>query len=422
MSSPFTKSLYISAILLVVLTAIMPLPVYSKNDVLPTPLMGRSLRKQAEKMELFTLDREPLAKRQPLLLVHGLLAEKYPLYRWDKVIEHLLRSSDFKSRYKIYLVRYDSHSELEELERSIGETIVRLRGICKSPITVVSLSLGGNIVNTSMNTEKVDGAVDKVIAMASMFQGSPLFVTDWAYKSILTNHKTPWVRMDKLFCYKAYFSKHRNLLEDIGWSDLDKCKPGNLEQKGGVLWSKFKVNAPSKSDSQLNTKNKSASKFTLYASYLENQYVLGKNHGFFKKMLGAPVNFVRETVPQHMGREHAVLSMLNRHLAEFPAVDKKDNQVKARSFLYNDGIIPVASSLVLPGHEIKVSPDDLTDLKNLPQLTSIKKARLFPRCDHLSFIDGFHQGKAELIVDKLNPDDKPRLIYDWLLYDLLKTE
>ncbi len=58
----------------------------------------------------------------------------------------------------------------------------------KKPVTVLALSMGGNIVYESMLQPETDKQMQLFLTMATPFHGSPLFSCDWLQYSIYKNH------------------------------------------------------------------------------------------------------------------------------------------------------------------------------------------------------------------------------------------
>lgn len=96
--------------------------------------------------------------------------------------------------------------------------------------------------------------------------------------------------------------------------------------------------------------------------------------------------------------------------------------------MYNDGISPISSSLWLGRYISQESLESGKPSKTLSPgrlwdaLRSLKgkdNVRLFAGLDHRNWMDGnTRTGKGEL-QDLLNPDEAPRSVFEWIIYDLM---
>lgn len=89
--------------------------------------------------------------------------------------------------------------------------------------------------------------------------------------------------------------------------------------------------------------------------------------------------------------------------------------------MFNDGISPISSTLWLGRYAnsngASISVDHLwTALK---QLKGTRHARLFAGLDHRNWLDGMTRNGEEMVQDLLNPDEPPRTVFDWIVYDLM---
>mgnify|MGYP000022239028 FL=1 len=111
---------------------------------------GKKQRKRPTDVKIYEYDQKPLGDRSPLLLVHGLRGEYYPYFRWQKVADKLAKSDVFSSKYKIYLVRYSSLDRFDHVLPKFKDALTSLYSAAKQrPITMVALSMGGNIAYES---------------------------------------------------------------------------------------------------------------------------------------------------------------------------------------------------------------------------------------------------------------------------------
>lgn len=398
-----------------------------------TVLSPHKIKAPVQGVELYQLDEQPLAGRKPLLLVHGLLGENWPLFRWGDVTRHLNSNQEFKGAYKIYLARYDTVAPLSGVIEPFRQAVGKLYSVSGSkPISIVALSMGGNVVQESMADSAIDGSIEKVLTMGTPFHGSPLFTYDWMQYGFLHNHRAPWVKADLLMSYQLYFARHQNLLSDLRWDNIDKNIPAVGNFSAHVPWRIrgdltptvdgnphiVGINAELKTDK---------SKFITYGGYLVAPWAHADRPSLTWQAARLPAQFVGTTVPFHFGREHPVLRVLNREISWVPpSVEGAKSKQASRKIMYglNDGITPVASALFLPA---KTFNDEFclseSDVLTLSQFVDVRKARVFRNIDHLTYIDGYRPRRASRFLrDELHPRDGERAIFDWILSDVLDKD
>lgn len=398
-----TLAAYLNLVSPVVALADSSIPVINPKQV---------IRSKPSCFELFQLDDSLTNGRQPLLLVHGLYGEHRRLFRWDRLCRHLTRNENFRQRYKIFLVRYNTQARLDDLEKQCKIALNTLSAKNPRKLVIVTLSLGGNIVRKAMEEESIAKSVERVVTLGAVFHGSPVFCSKWMEEGILKQGFWPVTKIDRYLAYKLYFKRHKNLQADYGWDNFDgkapdfaACSTGyssNQEmQESAAKWKRLQE------------------KFTVYSGYLLNDKCRNKKRGFLKTLLNAPLDFMFTTLPAHFGGNHAVLRMLNEAISNLSLRNETGGKC---GYLLNDGICPIASSLFL---DLDCSPQhaNLNDkqITKLRQSLQARKGRLFEGIDHVSFLDGHAPRRSFLIVDKLSLTEKPRSIFDWLLYDLMES-
>src|SRR6516162_8685145 len=104
-------------------------------------------RSKPQSITVYEYDKTPLGDRQPFLLIHGLRGEYYQGFRWNELIRHFQAHDQFSKKYKLYLVRYDSLSSLEQTVPLMRNAIAQLyENANRRPLSVMALSIGGNLV------------------------------------------------------------------------------------------------------------------------------------------------------------------------------------------------------------------------------------------------------------------------------------
>ena len=402
----------------------------SAADLLPYLPEGR-LKERPQSVTIYQIDDGPLKNRQPILFVHGLRAEYRKWFRWGKVIRRFRDYPDFARQYKVFLVHYDSTESLSRTVPQFKEAFLSFHEtVGKQPVTVMALSLGGNLVCQAMLDKQIDRAIRIVFAFGTPFHGSPIFCPDWFQWSLYRNFYLPWTRIDRSLTYRLYFARNPNLIEDLKWDNCD----GNLPEEGRFrsllpLGPRGNLKAESNTNHALAKINNNPAlprrKFILYAGYIPNPYLRSPFSRHLELSLLYPYSFVMTKIPAHLARERPVLKMLNRDITRVIPGDSV-RSLSAFPYIYglNDGITPVASALMLPNHVCRDNPAaSEKDLGKLSNLCDVKLARVFKGADHLVFIEGYLPPRGHrLLIDRLHPEHGARTVFDWMLSDLMRLD
>jgi len=395
------------------------------SDSFPTPPQGKELKRKPSAVHIYEYDKKPLGNRAPFLFVHGLRGEYISAFRWDKVIKKFTSDEQFDSQYKVYLLRYDSTASLSTTVPEFRDTLGNLYQTSdQRPVTVMALSLGGNLVYEGMLDKKTNDKIRLLFTMGTPFRGSPLFSENWVKYSMYKNPCFPWTRVDHSFAYGMYFAHNRNLLQDLGWDDVDKTIPdiGKFASRLPLGPRGDLTVADSINERLINIEHESFDKKKLiaYSGYLLNPYMLPNSARFVETTIMAPYTMLFMKVPAHLAREHPVLKLLNKQISTTVPSELAAEKAQTK-FVYqlNDGITPVASALFLPSGAC----DELrheSDLSKVRGAADVRLARVFRNADHLTFIDGYRPIHAPVAVrDELNPTERPKQIFDWMLDDVL---
>lgn len=394
----------------------------------PILLRQTRLRKKPLRAEIYQIDRQAIGDRKPLLLIHGLRGEYWRHFRWKKVITRLSTYPDFCRKYKIYLIRYDSTDLVKNILPQFKAALLDLhRQSGGKPLTILALSLGGNLVQEAITEPAIDSAVRLVFTLGTPFHGSPLFCRDWFMYSLYKNLSYPWTRIDHSIAYRLYFQRNPNLLQDLKWDNCDRYIPeagafrsrlpfgpkGVLTLAGNANTRLLELNRSGKIDK---------TKFITYAGYLINPYLKPGLRRHIESTILAPYSLITVIVPAHLAREHPVLKMLNREITRI--IPDEQSAPSRNVYALNDGITPVNSAVfVVPDACQPCSMARESDLSRLKPHLDVRLARVFRNADHLTFIDGYRAGRASpMIRDELNPQDGPRTMFDWILSDLMQAD
>ncbi len=387
---------------------------------------GKFYKHKPLDVAIYQYDDTALAKRTPLLIVHGLRAEYYPCFRWEKLIRRLNSNKEFASKFKIYLARYDSTAPLDKTVPQMQQKIAEFYQLVGSKqIVALALSMGGNVLYESMLDPQINDKIKLLMAMGTPFHGSPLFSADWLKYGIYKNLSFPWTRIDHSIAYKLYFSRNPNLLQDLRWDNCDGAIPNvghfasrlPLGPKGNLI--------PARSVNPrmvaINQKNFDKNKLITYSGYQLNPYQLPETKRIIENTFLGPYTMFTIALPAYLAREHPVLKMLNRVISTVPTTESASKRAQT-NFVYvlNDGITPVISSLFLA--DPRCATHGLSrevDLIKIRPYVDVHTARIFRNIDHLTYIDGSRPGVApNTMRDELNPGAGNRDIFNWILFDL----
>ncbi len=233
---------------------------------------------------------------------------------------------------------------------------------------------------------------------------------------MLQRRRWPICRVDRYLTYTTYFKYHQNMLLDYYWDNCD----GQIPEIGSYKFRlPFAVRGtllpPNKLPDGDNT-DRNGEKIIAYAGYFQQKYIMRLQRSRLFVILHAPVSFFYTTIPAHLGRDHAVLRVLNYEIA-FLAQKQKTT---LPAYMYNDGITPISSSLSLSPDGIQMLNKSNETNTNPKLQTTVSKVRLFQNIDHIMFIDGCHQlGAPKNMSDQFSPTERPRPIFAWLLSDIM---
>ncbi|MDZ4833521.1 MAG: hypothetical protein SGJ27_07050 [Candidatus Melainabacteria bacterium] len=403
------------------------------------PKTKKLLKKSPNEVAIYEYDDAPLGDRSPLLMVHGLRGEFWPQFRWGKVAQRFKKDPTFDKTYKIYFCRYPTLVRLENTIPNFAKEIDRLYTSCNErPITLIALSMGGNLCYEAMQDPATETKVKALMALGSPFHGSPLFSEDWMQYSLYKRLSMPWTRIDHSLALKLYFNRNQNLVADLGWDDSDNAIPTHAGKfkskllfgpKGDMTHEKVaNLRLKKLNETNLHIKRK----LITYGGYIHNPYLEPTPERYLENAAMYPITFLTIKFPAHLAREHPVLKMLNRDIASVE-VNKNWKIANKPAFLYalNDGITPLSSALFLPGDALKTVPlISPAAVRKLRDKTDVKLARAFKNVDHLTYIDGDRpiskleklNGKDVKIQDELRPEEGEKDIFTWMLGDVLNVD
>lgn len=396
---------------------------------------GNKLRKRPNDVKIYEYDGKPLGDRHPFLLVHGLRGEYLPYFRWQKVADKLNKSDEFTSRYKIYLVRYSSLDRIETVVPKFKEALTSLYSAAKQrPISVMALSMGGNIAYEALTDAHIEPKVRMLFTMGTPFHGSPLFCKDWLNYTVYKRLSWPWTRIDHNLAFRFYFDRNKMLRQDLTWDNVDEAIPETGDFKSKLPFGpKGSLTVGDTINMRLHKVNSmpvDRKKLITYGGYISSPYLQPGFKRYLETTAFYPMFLLSNSFPAHFGREHPVLEFLNRDITNVQ-VSKKVAKQAGSPYIYvlNDGICPITSSIFLPPDVARsqyVAKE--SDLYKVRDKLNVGQARVFKNVDHLTFIDGIRPVNPIIAAvnnqfrDELNPLDGQKDIFDWMLTDILNSE
>ena len=400
----------------------------SEFDLIPE----KPIRTDATTGEIFQLDQTPLAGRKILLLVHGGGGEKRPCFRWGKLVKEIKQDPEASRRFKIFFFRYNSDGKIAVTGQQLKDALLKLRertGVNK--ITMLCLSMGGNIAQSAMLYPEADAAVELVFCLATPFHGSPLFSPGWFQYSLDKPWYMPWAQPIHNLDYLLYFSRHKSLQQNLKWDNFDELIPDIGKFKRGlILGPEGTLTPEDNANPQLALVNKSKrinkGKFVTYGGYLVNSYLMFGMRKILERTLLAPVNYVMVKLPVQIGREHPALKLMNVEMSNLvinpnaPA----EGRPSPHAYVLNDGITPISSALYLPLEAMRKSPIlQEQGLQSIRENNDVHLSRAFRGMDHISFLDGKPPRRlgSKDLVDQVHPEHGQRSIFQWIIHDLLEN-
>ena len=391
---------------------------------------GHAVKKKPLNTTIYQWDDKPLGNRSAFLFVHGLRGEYYKQFRWAKVVNKFVSNQEFNRQYKVYTARWDTTSRMETVVPQFRQAVSHLYDSTRQkPITILALSIGGNLVYESVLDKKIDQAVRQILTLGTPFHGSPLFNDQWLQYSVYKNLAMPLTRVDHSIDFKVYFHRNPCLQKDFYWDNLDHAIP-----ERGRFFSYLPfgpsghLNVEEQTNARLraiNEQNFDKKKLITYSGYLISPYMDTSGKRFVETTLFFPWVLFSMKIPAHFGREHPVLKFLNSEIGSI--ISDQEAVKKAQTpYLYqlNDGIAPVVSALFIPDKILaNESLCKESDIPRLKQATDVKLARTFRNIDHLTFIDGYRPFLASKNMrDELHPEQPSKEVFDWMLDDILENK
>lgn len=441
---------------------------------LETAGQGSKLLK-AVKSGFEAYDGTPLGNRMPLVLVHGIGESENTLFHWDNFLEYASRKQDFQSKYKIYLYHYDSSRSVPDIGRNLQTTLKGFVGALGGrKIKILAYSEGGLLVRNALQDKYLDDHTEEVLAIATPFHGSPLANPEWIQRQVKTESAFSLVRMGEKIAYKITGHKYPTFQQDFHWDNFDGAIPPDvyLKNNGPIVHTDYALakkrnfvtygsyfgmqvdpsvvprelgltTAPPKERPMPGNLLRKNFLFSLVRNNIGRLPLAGKLIPAAKTaeskhsqsvIAGAAQSIDANAKPGQIQQEPDTLRQALAGAAGLPiatsaispAVNTEDSKKivvePVSMMMFNDGISPISSTLWL-GRYVQNSNGSSMPVDNLwsvlKTLKGNKGARLFAGLDHRNWMDGTTRTGEPLIQDLLNPDEPPRPIFEWIVYDLM---
>ncbi len=368
-----------------------------------------------------------LNHRTPLFLIHGIGGRESNHYRWESFLQYTQTHPEFQKRFKIYLFQYDTSQSVSDISQSIQKSLRAYISENNHPeFRVLAFSEGGLVYRNVMQDPVIYQHTEKVITVASPFQGSPLANQTWLRKQLKENTPFSLMRLTQKLSHAIAKKMHPNFEQDFHWDQTESSTP-RVHQRYFAL--------------------KNHNNFITYGSYF------GVTPTYHEKLFQSLE--VKEAPPKEPSRlknlfsKHAVFRLVQRNLSAIPIQIKQKLAKKIRRqkskrksiasdtsavtlmaveethydnsstdlpmLIYNDGISPISSSLWLNRYKNASKAQPWNALKSLK---GKQKARLFHSIDHANWMEGHNLSKEAKLSDLLNPDEPSRTIFEWFIFDL----
>jgi len=421
-------------------------------------------------------DDSPLGEKTPLVLIHGIASYQSDNFHWENFLHYATKKPDFQSKYKIYIYHYDSTHSVPTLSKELQTTLKGFIGALNGrSIKILAYSEGGLLTRNAIQDPYLDAHTTEVLTIATPFHGSPLANPHWIQQQVKTESAFNLVRIGQKIAYRITGRKYPTFQQDFHWDNFDGAIPmadyvknnGPMVQTSYTLAKKshfvtygsyFGMDVDSsalqkelglqgtlpKERLQMsnlfrknvmfslirnnighlplaNLKNKPADKSAANTSIPEPILTLEAK---VKEVLPqTPISVSAQPISLAMVQTNKALAPISNALSAVAEKTAKLSIAEPVSMMmFNDGISPISSTLWLGRYTQCVNGSSIPVERLWSTLKSLKgsgQARLFPGLDHRNWMDGTTRTGQETIPDLLNPNEPPRTVFEWIVYDLM---
>jgi len=426
-------------------------------------------------------DNTLLDNRTPLVLVHGIGGTDSRLFHWENFLEFTANQKDFQAKYKIYLYHYDSTQSVPNISRDLQSTLKGFVGALGGrKIKILAYSEGGLLTRNALQDPYLNEHTEEVIAIATPFHGSPLANPEWIQAQVKTESPLSLVRLFQKIAYQITGHRYPSFKQDFHWDNFDGAIPADqyVKNNGPVVKTDYalaqKTNFvtygsyfgldvdPAIVPRELGIKTELPKERPMPGNLLRKNFLFSlvrNNIGrlpLANKLIPGHAedgNAKKPAEPARLASDSAAVDALKpkadtsseditdatlmmalvkteeasaAETATVPALMTASAQkvvlTPVSMMMFNDGISPISSTLWL-GRYTKVSNGTSIPVdklwSTLKSLKGNKNVRLFAGLDHRNWMDGNTRTGESSIQDLLNPDEPPRTVFEWIVYDLM---
>lgn len=418
-------------------------------------------------------DNSTLGNRTPLVLIHGIGGTESRLFHWENFLSFVASKRDFQAKYKIYLYHYDSTQSVPNISRDLQATLKGFVGALGGrKIKILAYSEGGLLTRNALQDAYLDEHTEEVLAIATPFHGSPLANPEWIQAQVKTDSPLSLVRLFQKIAYNITGRRYPSFKQDFHWDNFDGAIPAEQYVKNNgpsvktdyalakktnfvTYGSYFGLDVdPAVLPRELGLKTAIPKERPMPGNLLRKNFLFSlvrNNIGKLplanklipsrapeevaKQVPAKPVDAVVGLKPSIVDTEQdATLMLALAKTAEaspvesqtFPALASPSSHkvvlAPVSMMMFNDGISPISSTLWL-GRYTKVANGSSIPVdklwSTLKSLKGNKNVRLFAGLDHRNWMDGTTRTGEPSIQDLLNPDEPPRTVFEWIIYDLM---
>jgi triacylglycerol esterase/lipase EstA (alpha/beta hydrolase family) len=350
-------------------------------------------------------------------------------------------------------------------------------------VKILAYSEGGLLTRNALQDPYLDAHTDEVLAIATPFHGSPLANPQWIQEQVKTDGAFSLMRMGQKIAYKITGHLYPTFRQDFHWDNFDGAIPmaeyikdnGPMENTTYTLAKKnhfvtygsyFGMNVdPSIIQKELGLMSPQPKEKPLLGNLFRKNFMfslvrnnIGKlplanritkaveNHIQSAASNNAPSaaleTNLKVVIPQApvLNTDQTLLvtaADTNKVISKLAALNSPIEVLKAQAtgkipkkvpveavsmMMFNDGISPISSSLWLGRYTQCANGSSIPVERLWAALKALKgsrQARLFAGLDHRNWMDGNTRTGQDLLQDLLNPDEPPRTVFDWIVYDLM---
>ena len=454
--------------------------VKASQETLTQPLLGETtlFESSHQTSGIAAHDNTPLGGRTPLVLVHGIGGTASKDFHWENFLSYASTRQDFQKSYTIYLFHYDSTRPVPILGQDLKRELTKLISASgNKTIKVVGYSEGGLLTRHAMDDPFVYAHTQTVLTIATPFHGSPLANPEWLKEETQQGSRLSLVRMNVDRAYDITGRRYPTFKEDFHWDNFDGAIEADRYEKNHgkqsvhdfalddkkefitygsyfgvsngdkIMPEVLDLKAPlPKEEPKFNLFKKNIL-FTLvrsniarlpiapFAKAKKEEVALQEINLDTQGIAAGAASGIDAGIATHMQAGFATLALaedkqpakiamaVNASQPELSTETDAQMAAETSSMMaYNDGISPISSSLWLgrftPKFSHVANPVKRLWL-SLESLKGNRNTRLFAGLDHRNWMDGTTRTNSNELKDLLNPDQKSKTVFEWIIDDLM---